>query len=146
MAADASEGGADAGAVESPSFELGQGERRYRRAPDGSDIQLHAGPQGGYHVFVGVRVRWPARRGTSVRLVLRAWDETGRLLAQLRFSERFDEQGRLTRVGIPLVLDIGAPDEVVGRALRVRAELTCAPPAECSRADEHRWRVRFEPP
>lgn len=101
-----------------PELELGTGQYAFEPVVDGQDLTIFAGPQGGYHIWLGVRVvnMDPNRMHfeTAMELV-----DGGQ---EIGFPLYFDAtlfrgpSGDLEYAGFPGQLE---PDEVVGRALRV---------------------------
>jgi len=100
-----------------PWIELGAGKYIFETITDGDAIELVAGPQGGWHVDVSLRFAGFGPHG--IMLTYEAVDLTGQTLsyvtkALLSKKSVLSDGDGWQRVGDRIVLDIGAPAEVVG--------------------------------
>lgn len=117
----------DAGATAAPpSVDLGAGLTAYRDlADEGETIELVRGPQGGWHIDLGVRVRGFAPDDLGLTYTATTSD---RVFGQVRYEVRDGRKFRPTvegwvRPGDRVVFDIADPSEVVGRELTVSVAL-----------------------
>jgi len=100
-----------------PWIELGTGWSVFETLTDGDPIELVAGPQGGWHVDVSLRFAGFGPHG--ILLTYEAVDPTGQTISYVT-KALLSQKSVLTdgdgwqRVGDRIVLDIGAPAEVVG--------------------------------
>ena len=106
-------------------MELGVGEDAVP-ARDGDEIELVFGPQGGWHVEVGVRLVEIDPGGTVVVYEARR-EEDGALLSQMRYAvnvRRLEDDGDArVRRGDLAIFDIASADEVVDRDVTIEARL-----------------------
>jgi hypothetical protein len=107
---------------------VGTGEYAYEAVAEGADLPIIAGPQGGYHVWVGLLAR-NLRRGCVVETQLTLIDSDEAVGNPLFFEvQLFDaEDGWLQYAGLPVVLD---PTAVEDQPLRVDLTLTDGDGAE----------------
>jgi hypothetical protein len=106
-----------------PGIELGTGEYAYEPVEDGQDIPLIHGPQGGYHVWVGLRMRDMNPNGMRLDTAVELADTAtpvGRPLF-FRFTMFRGESGEFEYAGLPEQLE---PAEVEGRAIRIEVVAT----------------------
>lgn len=124
-------GGSDAGRVDAPPpearVELGTGTSRFVTLPEGAELELVAGPQGGWHVDLttriwnvdidGLRIAYEAfEAGDTTRVSL----PTELVLTSSRVVREGDHW---LRAGDFLQLDVTGPADVVGRELDVRVRV-----------------------
>ena len=110
-------------------MELGVGRTAFASLSDGDPVELVAGPQGGWHLDVGLRFGAGSAHA-GFRLVYDAVRLAGdpvsyTTVADLGPSAVLDDGDGWVRLGDRVVLDISSPTDVVGRVLvvRVTAEL-----------------------
>jgi len=87
---------------------VGEGQLGYHVLDDNSELTWEAGPQGGYHVWLAVRMKGLRQSGTVVTIHARDDDDHAqRVLSDRRviFSFRRDEGGFCTLSGLRLQLD-----------------------------------------
>lgn len=116
------------GAVEpspAPWVEVGTGLDELRVLRDGDPLEIVFGPQGGWHVDLGVRFAGLSPEGLVVTYRLRedAVDIGYPVKRFLRAGDVHDlGDGRYERFGDRVILSVDA-DEVVGRTLYAEAEI-----------------------
>lgn len=114
-----------------PRITIGHGLTAYEDVPEGGDAELVAGPQGGWHVNLALRIYSIDPEDLSIRI--EGFDaETGDVLSipieRILTSRRVRrEDDHYLRLGDQLIFMITMPSEAVGRDLRV--ELTAMPTA-----------------
>lgn len=124
---------ADAGV---PSVAVGLGVVDFTAATDGDDAELVAGPQGGWHVDVALRLFNVEPDGAL--LTLQGFDaESGEALTvsiarRLTRSRVRRVDDYWLRLGDQMVFDVADPAEVTGRNVRLSATLTEADESETS--------------
>ena len=111
-----------------PWIELGTGVVAFEPLPDGSDIELVAGPQGGWHLDLALRFDGFGPGGLVLRYEAVATDATPVSFvttAAVQEASVLQEDDGFLRLGDRVVLDIANADEVVGLEVivRVTAEL-----------------------
>jgi hypothetical protein len=109
-----------------PEVALGVGQTDYLPIADGATVQLEAGPQGGHHIWLAVRMAQLKQVGTT--LSLRATQpETGLTVQPMTvvFAFEPDEGGRCKIYGLRYQLDgRGDPlDRFLGKPLDLTVEL-----------------------
>ncbi len=113
------------------SMMIGAGVTTYEPIEDGAALTLVMGPQGGYHVELTFRAC--GLEAEDARLRVAGFDalnraevafEIDRVLTSRRV--RLDESGCWIRVGDLLVFDVTVPAEIVGRDVRVEAQVVAA--------------------
>ena len=112
-----------------PWIELGTGLTSYEALADGGQLELVAGPQGGWHVEVTSRIGGFGPDG--VLLVYDALDATGEPISYvtqtiLRSASVIARGDAFERVGDRVVLAISNPAEVVGTEVVVRVTAALA--------------------
>ena len=132
---------ASAGITGDPWIELGTGQYLFGSLSEGDDIELVAGPQGGWHVDVSLRFGGFGPSG--IVLSYEAVHENGEAISfvtQAVLSSKSvlaDGEG-WQRVGDRIVLDIAAPAEVVGSSVVLHVNATLS---EQSWVDQRTVRV-----
>lgn len=116
------------GVFGTPVIELGTGTSAFQSLADGADIELVAGPQGGWHLDVAVAFDGFGPGG--VQLVYDGLDAVAEPVsfvthAELTPASVVEVDSGWQRVGDRVVLDIGGAEAVIGQelVLRVTAEL-----------------------
>nr|MDQ3037790.1 hypothetical protein [Myxococcota bacterium] len=96
-------------------------------------IELVFGPQGGWHVDAGVRLRGIDATGTTITYEARR-EEDGRVLSTVRLGitpRRLIEDGAyLVRTGDLVAFEIASANEVLDRMVTIEARLEDANGAE----------------
>ena len=103
------------------AFELGTGSWRFEPLEDGQEVELVRGAQGGWHVWVSLRMRGIDVERPPIELTLQPADESrpaDQLQLQLLFEPEDDQGWRKLIAYQGIVED---PACVVGELLRVRA-------------------------
>ena len=105
------------------SLELGTGSWRFESLADGQEVELVRGAQGGWHVWVSLRVRGVDAQNPRVTLVMQPADESRppsevELVANL---DPADDEGYRDFIGFPRVLD--DPSCLVGEMVRIEARI-----------------------
>ena len=91
-------------ASEIPEVELGTGVHRFESLEDGAALPMAMGAQGGFHLWLAVRVRGVALEGLEVSLVAAPVART-RPRQDLRLMPRMEpSDGWATASGVPFVL------------------------------------------
>lgn len=102
-------------------------------AVDGADVELVFGPQGGWHVDAGVRLRGIDAAGTAVTYEARREDD-GLVLSTVRLGvnpRRLIEQSPyLVRTGDLVAFEIESDDAVLDRMITIEVRLEDASGAE----------------
>lgn len=111
---------------ETASLEIGTGLEAYEALPDEAPtLEIVHGPQGGYHVYLSMRVTG-LEPDTLLWRVVRARDAY--VFANLELSARpgtfRPSEGALERVGDWVVLAVTSPADVTMDELRVEARVT----------------------
>lgn len=127
-----SDGGADSAAdapvdatlPETARIEIGTGLTEFIEVPDGGDTELVAGPQGGWHVDIALRLYDLEPEGLFLRIEGEDADTAERVaipIERVLTARRVRPQGdHLLRLGDQLVMTITMPSEVVDRDIRIR--------------------------
>lgn len=114
---------ADATPTGVPDLLVGTGQYAFERVEEGGDVPIIFGPQGGYHIWVGVLAENVERRCVAeVRMAL--LDEAPTPVGNpLYFDvELFEaDDGWLQFAGLPLVVD---REQVEDRPVRIDVDLT----------------------
>lgn len=113
-------------ADETPSLEIGTGLEAYEPLPDEAPtLEIVHGPQGGYHIYLSMRVVGLEPEMLVWRVVR---ERDASVLANLELGARpgtfVPAQGALERVGDWVVLAVNSPADVTMDALRVEARVT----------------------
>jgi len=149
-------GGTDADAGPPlPGLEVGTGNAAFISAPDGADVEVHQGPQGGFHVYVSLRVANilpgdptlppsdPAQPTTRVI----ATDAVGTVLADLTLTFPYAPvdgmDGTYELIGWAEVLQICACAIVAGDPLTITGIVTDS--AGTTVTDARTWMVVESP-
>jgi len=105
------------------ALELGTGSWRFEPLEDGQEVELIRGAQGGWHVWISLRVRGALTDTPPVRLRISPSDES-RPAQELEVAVRFDEpdaDGWRTLIGYTGI--VNDPSCLVGDLLRLEASL-----------------------
>ncbi|AUX25573.1 hypothetical protein SOCEGT47_061210 [Sorangium cellulosum] len=110
-----------------PVVLVGEGQADYFPLDDLDEVQVEAGPQGGYHIFVAIRLK-NLRRSGSITVVGGAVPELGHTLDPLRVIFTFDEDegGFCKLAGLRFRLDsreVGI-DALLGKVVEVDVTVT----------------------
>jgi hypothetical protein len=93
---------------------------------DGSEVELVFGPQGGWHVEVGMRFRGIDTEGTLLTYEARREDD-GEIVSTMRYGitpRRLGTDGdHRLRTGDLVVFDITSADQITDRAITIEARL-----------------------
>lgn len=112
----------DAGPI---AIELGTGADAFRPLPEGSDLEVVHGPQGGWHVELSARLGGLDPDGGLLRFQI--VDDGGVLVAETRiavYARRLDRDGcAYLRHGDIVVLSLPDPPEVLGEDVTARVIL-----------------------
>ncbi len=112
-----------------PEVLVGEGQSAYLPLADGAEAQVEAGPQGGYHVWVAVRVKNLKQSGTVTEVTGRI-DELGYDLPPFSvvFTLDPDEGGYCKIYGLRFRLDdeTHPVESVLGKTLDITVTLTDA--------------------
>ena len=111
---------------ETTRLEIGTGFTAYETLPeDAPTLEIVHGPQGGYHVYLSMRVTGLVPASLLWRVVRQ---DDGRVLANLDLLARTGTfrpvDGALERVGDLVVIDVLSPADVAMRDVRVEASAT----------------------
>lgn len=114
-------------AREGPYVELGAGRSGFEPVHDGDALELVAGPQGGWHVFLAVRAHGIAVDGSRLYYELREID-SGDIVTRpatyaVRSSSVEQDGDTWSRAGDRAIFNISDPAEVVGERFEVEVEL-----------------------
>lgn len=112
-------GCADAPPDEEAALELGTGSWRFEPLEDGQEVELVRGAQGGWHVWMSLRVRGMAGEPPPIRLTMQPADES-RPIEETEVALPFDpprEDGWRQLVGYTGVVD--DPSCAVGELMRI---------------------------
>ncbi|MFP6683734.1 MAG: hypothetical protein VB934_03440 [Polyangiaceae bacterium] len=109
---------------------VGHGQTDYVPLANGDAVELVYGPQGGWHLNLGARVGGIGP--DSVILTYRVWDaarthQVGYPIKMVPTLRPSPDDDSFEQCGIRVVLAIGAPEDVVQRALLVETELIDGP-------------------
>lgn len=114
----------------SASVIVGEGQTFYRDIAENTELFWEAGPQGGHHVWIALRMRGLRMRGTIITIDMEDVEDPAkpRLLNHSRLIYDFDrdEGGFCIRPGLRMQLDNagGVPlVELLGHKVKVKAEL-----------------------
>ncbi len=119
--------------------EVGTGESAFQPLEPGASVNIVAGPQGGFHIWMAVRTRPPVKP-EGVELVYRVVDPDSRREISLNgMRARLEENGEWLELAGLLGL-VPRPEDVSGRDVLLRMELRDADGR--SAADERRVRAR----
>ena len=102
--------------------ELGTGQANFEEIPlSGAELEVVAGPQGGWHVFVSCRLYDLTIDDMLLSYRIERDGQVISMPTQYRLSERrlVHDGARWLRVGDLAIFDIGGPDEVVGDVVDV---------------------------
>jgi hypothetical protein len=109
--------------AEEPALELGTGSWRFDALEDGQQVELVRGAQGGWHMWVSLRVRGVDMERPPIRLTVQPADESrpaDETEIQLPFEEA-NSEGWRQRIGYTGIVE--DPSCLVGELVRFRAEL-----------------------
>ena len=108
-----------------PEVILGTGQTDYVATPADSTVKVEAGPQGGHHIWIGVRTKGLHQRAATI--TLSAVVEGTNIVAPTQrtvFSLRTDEGGYCKLFGLRYQLDGEGPvSSFLGKPLRVAVEV-----------------------
>lgn len=119
-------GCADAPPVEDAALELGTGSWRFEPLEDGQEVELVRGAQGGWHVWISVRVKGMQGEPPPLRLTVQPADES-RAAATSEVLLPFDpprDDGWRQLVGYTGV--VNDPSCLVGELVRFTVEMPMA--------------------
>ncbi|WP_437315064.1 hypothetical protein [Sorangium sp. So ce385] len=111
-----------------PVVVVGEGQADYFALEDLDEVQVEAGPQGGYHIFVAIRLK-NLRQSGSITVVNGAVPELGYTVEPLRviFTLDQDEGGFCKLAGLRFRLDGERTiDELLGKVVDVEVTVTDA--------------------
>ena len=106
-----------------PALELGAGRAAFEALADGQDVPMVEGSQGGFHLWVSVRVEGAVGEGAELTLEASPL-ATGRPRQTLRLPPRLEEGAPAEMAGIALVLS--RPECFRDREVLLEAELADA--------------------
>lgn len=107
-----------------PQLTVGLGQTDYGAVPDGADVKLEAGPQGGHHVWIAVRTKNLRQRAATLTLNAKVQGSNAEApTSRTVFSLRTDEGGFCKLYGIRYQLDGGKEplSSFLGKTLVIRA-------------------------
>jgi len=108
-----------------PTVRIGAGSRDFERLADRAPLEVHLGPQGGYHVVYALR---PSGVNPEVDATVEVVDrETGRVLTSTTEWIALDagpDSCTLEQAGLLAVLDIDSAKEVAGHVVDLHITLT----------------------
>ena len=108
--------------------EIGTGLTDFAPIPEGGEVELVMGPQGGWHIEIATRLY--GLEPMDLNLRLQGFDaETGSLITivverVLTRRRVRDEGDHYLRLGDQLVFEIGDPSEVIGKRVRIEVDAT----------------------
>jgi hypothetical protein len=129
------------------TLELGTGSWQFEAIEDGQDVELVHGAQGGWHMWISLKVRNAAVDHATVQLAMQPADESRpreQVMVQLPFDPP-DEQGACKLIGYTGI--VNDPSCWVGELVRVEATVTTDDGTVLS--DEHEVTLRggvYPPP
>lgn len=109
-------------------IEIGVGLTEFVPLVDDSPIELTAGPQGGYHVNVTLRM-W-GLEADDLLIQLEGWDDATDMASTVPVDRVLTTRrvivgdGHIDRVGERLIFTTFTPEEVTGQRLRIEASAT----------------------
>jgi hypothetical protein len=107
-----------------PTLALGTGQTGYTPLAAGQTLQAEAGPQGGHHIWIAVRMKNMKQVGSTTRLSA-VQPDTGKVIPSSTFAFTFekDEGGYCKLYGLRYQLDNGGIDytQFLGKPLDVTA-------------------------
>jgi hypothetical protein len=106
--------------------EIGFGASGYTRFLDGASLALEAGPQGGHHLWIGVKGRNFAQQGTLVSITGRNPDTNALASpAAFVFSLNPESDGRCSVTGLRYQVDTGGLNyrEFLGAPFEIKVEM-----------------------
>jgi hypothetical protein len=109
-----------------PVVSVGEGQADYLPTMDGAEAQVEAGPQGGHHIWVAVRMKGLLQSG-SITAVTGHFPELDQDIGpfQVIFTFDQDEGGYCKLYGLRFQLDQTVPiDQVLGKTLEVQVKVT----------------------
>lgn len=117
--------GAEAG---DPEILIGEGRGGYSALSEGSVVQVEGGPQGGFHIWVSVRMRNLHQSGSTTAVTVRRQDTDdvlGQFVSSQSYAAAGGEQCELAGLRCQLSLQ-SASDELglLGSSLRVAASVS----------------------
>ena len=109
-----------------PVVSVGEGQSDYLPTMDGAVAQVEAGPQGGHHIWIAVRMKGLLQSG-SITAVTGHFPELDTDIGpfQVIFTFDQDEGGYCKLYGLRFQLDQTVPvDQVLGKTLEVQVKVT----------------------
>jgi hypothetical protein len=109
-----------------PVISVGEGQADYLPTMDGVEAQVEAGPQGGHHIWIAIRMKGLLQSG-SITSVTGHFPELNQDIGpfQVIFTFDQDEGGYCKLYGLRFQLDQTIPvDQVLGKTLEVQVKVT----------------------
>jgi hypothetical protein len=109
-----------------PVVSVGEGQADYLPTMDGVEAQVEAGPQGGHHIWIAIRMKGLLQSG-SITAVTGHFPELNQDIGpfQVIFTFDQDEGGYCKLYGLRFQLDqVLSVDQVLGKTLEVQVKVT----------------------